>query len=159
MNVFVILGAILTNNHQKEFYDEFDSLIKELNKEGLLKCLKVATVLAEVLIQNGVNIDVDTEMIHWLMADIVSGPPINVVNKGKAKGSKVSKKVISGQSGHVFGQIVNDIQAIKEALSNTVPETSAGPSTSNTVAPAATSTTKTTSEQPVPNKAAVASNV
>ena len=93
MDVFVILGAILTNNHQKEFYDEFDSLIKELNKEGLLKwkvmkCLEVASVvLAEVLIQNGVNIDVDTEMVHWLMADIVSGPPTNVENKGKAKGS------------------------------------------------------------------------
>ena len=165
MNAFVILGAILTNNHQKEFYDEFNSLIKELNKEDLLKwkvmnCLEVATVvLAEVLIQNGVNIDVDTEMIHWPMADIVPGPPTNVVNKGKAKGSKVSKKVISGKSAHVFGQIVNDIQANKATSSNPVPETSAGLSTSGTVAPAATSTTNTTSEQPALNKAAVTSNV
>ena len=155
---------MLTNNHQKEFYGEIDSLIKELNKEGLLKwkvmeCLEVAAVvLAEVLIQNGVNIDVDIEMIHWPMADIVSGLPTNVVNKGKAKGSKVSKKVISGKSGHVFGQIVIDIQANKAASSNPVPETSAGPSTSGTVAPAATSTTNTTSEQPVLNKAPVTSN-
>ena len=108
MNVIVILGAILTKNHQKEFYEEFDSLINELNKEGLLKwkvmkCLEVAAVaLVEVLIQNGVNIDVDTEMIHWPMADIVSGPPTNVTNRGKGKGSKVSKKVISGKSGHVL---------------------------------------------------------
>ena len=125
-----------------------------------MKCLEVATVvLAEVLIQNGVNIDVDTEMIHWLMADIVSEPPINVVNKGKAKGSKVSKKVISGKLGHVFGHIVNDIQANKAALSNPVPKTSAGLSISGAVASAATSITTTTSEQPVLNKAAVTSYV
>ena len=118
----------------------------------------IAAVLAEVLIQNGVNINVDTEMIQRLMADIVSGSPTNVVNKGKGNGSKVSKKVISGKSGHVFGQIVNDIQANNTILSNPVPKTSAGPSTSATVYPAATSTTTTTSEQPIPNKAAVTSN-
>ena len=67
--------------------------------------------------------------------------------------------MISGESGHIFGQIVNDIQANNAASSNPVPKTSADPSTSGTVAPAATSTTNTTSEQPVPNKAAVTSNV
>ena len=157
---FCNLGAILTII-RKNFIMSLIILLRSLIKRGFLKwkvmkCLEVAAaVLAEVLIQNGVNIDVDTEVIHWPMADIVSGPPTNVVNKGKGKGSKVSKKVISGQLGHVFGQIVNDIQANNAASSNPVPKTSAGPSTSGTVAPAAT----LTSEQPVPKKAAVTSNV
>ena len=81
-----------------------------------MKCLEVAAaVLAEVLIQNGVNIDVETECIHWLIADIVTGPPTNVVNKGK-RGAKVPKKLISGKSGQVFGQIVNDIQRNQLAM-------------------------------------------
>ena len=99
-----------------------------------MKCLEVAAaVLAEVLIQNGVNIDVETECIHWPIADIVTGPPTNVVNKGKSTGTKVPKKVISGKSGQVFGQIVNDIQAKKSASNVSDSNSDDSPSTSGYV--------------------------
>ena len=117
-----------------------------------MKYLEVAAaVLAEVLIQNGVNIDVETECIHWLIADIVTGPPTNVVNKGKSRGAKVPKKLISGKPGQVFGQIVNDIQAKKSANNGTDANSDAGPSTSGDVVEDNTSTTGTYSEEIVSN--------
>ena len=124
-----------------------------------MKCLEVAAAaLAEVLIQNGVNIDVETECIHWPIADIVTVPPTNVVNKGKDRGAKVPKKLISGKSGQVFGQIVNDIQAKKSACSGTDGNRDAGPSTSGDAVAAKTSTTGTSSEEIVSNQTSNTSN-
>ena len=123
-----------------------------------MKCLEVAAaVLAEVLIQNGVNIDVDTEFIHWPIADIVTSPPTNVVSKGKGRGAKVPKKVISGKSGQVFSQIVNDIQAQKKTCSSTEGNSDAEPSTSGHAVAAKTSTAGPSSQESestaAPNKA------
>ena len=113
-----------------------------------MKCLEVAAaVLAEVLIQNGVNIDVETKCIHWPIADIVTGSPTNVVNKGKGTGTKVPKKLISGKSGQVFGQIVNDIQAKKSAGNGSDSNSDGGPLTSGYVVEDNNSTTLSHSEE------------
>ena len=118
-----------------------------------MKCLEVAAaVLTEVLIQNGVNIDVETKCIHWPIADIVTGTPTNVVNKGKGRGAKVPKKLISCKSGQVFGQIVNDIQAKKSACNGTDANSDAGPSTSGDVVEDKTSTMGTSSKEIVSNQ-------
>ena len=98
------------------------------------------------------------QCIHWLIADIVTGPPINVVNKGKGRGVKVPKKLISGKSGQVFGQIVNDIQAKKSACSGTDGNSDAGPSASGDAVAANTSTMGTSSEEIVSNQTPNTSN-
>ena len=113
-----------------------------------MKCLEVAAaVLAEVLIQNGVNIDVETKCIHWPIADIATGPPTNVVNKGKGTGTKVPKKLISGKSGKVFGQIVNYIQAKKSASYVSDSNSDASPLTSGYVVEDNSCTTLSHSEE------------
>ena len=78
--LFVSIGAILMNNHMSNFYDEMAELIRKLKKENLLRwkliqCVEwTAAVLAEVLMQNDVEIDVESETITWPMG-VTSKPP------------------------------------------------------------------------------------
>ena len=109
---YLFIGAILTNNHQMDYKEHLIKLLNTFRKEGMLHwkqmlAVEVASaVLAEVLIQNNVVIDCETECIHWPFG-IVSKPPISTPNK---KGKATSKTVKSGKSGTIFGVIVNEIQ-------------------------------------------------
>ena len=64
------------NNHMSNLYDEMAELINRLRKEKILqwklmRCIEVAVaVLTEVLMQNKVEIDVETEIITWPMGNI-----------------------------------------------------------------------------------------
>ena len=75
--------------------------------------LRSAPVLAEVLTNNGIQIDCDNEVISWPFGS-TSLPPNsgNAKKNGKAKG----KCVKSGKSGTIFGVLVNKAQ--KELLNN-----------------------------------------
>ena len=72
-----------------------------------------AAVLAEVLTNNGIQIDCDKEVISWPFGS-TSLPP----NSGKAKnnGKAKGKGVKSDKSGVIFGVLVNKAQ--REILNN-----------------------------------------
>ena len=95
-----------------DYKEHLIKLLESFRKEGMLHwkqmlAVEVASaVLAEVLIQNNVVIDCESECIQWPFG-IVSKPPGNTQNK---KGKATSKNVKSGKSGMIFGIIVNDIQ-------------------------------------------------
>ena len=76
-----------------------------------MRCVEVAaTVLAEVLCNNGVSIDCDTEVISWPFRTVTL-PPNSAESKKKGKGGKGKGKVVkSGKSGTIFGILVNKIQ-------------------------------------------------
>ena len=76
-----------------------------------MRCVEVAaTVLAEVLCNNGVSIDCDTEVISWPFGT-VTPPPNSTDTKKNGKGGKGKGKVVkSGKSGMIFGILVNAIQ-------------------------------------------------
>ena len=104
------------NNCQSLFYDKLCELLQQLKCENMLKwkwmrCVEVAAaVLAEVLCNNGVSIDCDTEVISWPFGT-VSSPPNSDESKKKGKGGKGKGKVVkSGKSGTIFGVLVNKIQ-------------------------------------------------
>ena len=97
-------------------------------------CVEVAAaVLAEVLMQHDVKIDVETEIITWPM-EVTSQPPQNKASnakgKGKGKATRTSVSTTCGKN-NVFGVLVNKVQA--EHLENTKAleikqQPSAGPS-------------------------------
>ena len=99
------------------FYDEMAELIIRLRKEKILQwklmqCIKVeAAVLAEVRMQNEVEIDVETKIITWPMG-VTSKPPESkpTNGKGKAKGARTSANTARGKN-CVFGLLVNKVQA------------------------------------------------
>ena len=113
---FDSIGAILMNNHMSNFYGEMAELISKLKKEKILQwelmlCVDMAAaVLAEVLMQTDVEIDVESEIITWLM-DVTSKPPETKPQKGKgkAKGSRTSASTARGKN-TVFGVLVNKVQ-------------------------------------------------
>ena len=78
------------NNHMSNFYDEMAELINRLQKEKILQwklmqCVEVAAaVLAEVLMRNKVEIDVETKIITWPMG-VTSKPPESKLIKGNGK--------------------------------------------------------------------------
>ena len=85
------------NNCQSPFYDKLCELLQQLKCENMLKwkqmrCVEVAaTVLAEVLCNNGVSIDCDTEVISWPFGTVTS--PLTVLRARKReKGVKAKGK-------------------------------------------------------------------
>ena len=110
------IGAILMNNHMSNFYDEMAELISKLKKEKILQwklmlCVEVAAAeLAEVLMQNNVEIDVESKTITWLMG-VTSNSPKNKTpkGKGKAKGTRTSASTARGKNS-IFGILVNKVQ-------------------------------------------------
>ena len=96
-----------------------------------------AAVLAEVLMQHDVEIDVETEIITWWMG-VTSQPPqnktLNAKGKGKGKATRTSASTTRGKN-NVFGVLVNKVQA--EQLENIKAQeikqqASAGPSKTGT---------------------------
>ena len=84
-----------------------------------MRCVEVAAaVLAEVLMQHDVKIDVETEIITWPMG-VTSQPPQNKApnakGKGKGKATRTSASTTRGKN-NVFGVLVNKVQA--EQLEN-----------------------------------------
>ena len=101
------------------FYDEMTELISRLKKEKILQwklmcCVEVAAaVLAEVLMQHDIEIDVETETITWPMG-VTSQPSQNKTpnakGKGKGKATRTSASTAHGKN-NVFGVLVNRVQA------------------------------------------------
>ena len=76
-----------------------------------MQCIEVAAaLLAEVLMQNEVEIDVETGIITWPMG-VTSKPPESkpTKGKGKAKGTRTSANTARGKN-CVFGLLVNKVQ-------------------------------------------------
>ena len=95
-----------------DYKEHLVKLLESFRKEGML-CWKqmlevevALAVLADVLIQNNVVIDCESESIQWPFS-VVSNPPSSTQSK---KGKATSRSVKSGKSGMIFGVIVNDIQ-------------------------------------------------
>ena len=125
------------------FYDEMTELISRLKKEKILQwklmhCVEVAAaVLAEVLMQHDVKIDVETEIITWPMG-VTSQPPQNKMpnakGKGKGKATRTSASTTHGKN-NVFGVLVNRVQAeqLENAKAKEIKQqASAGPSKTGT---------------------------
>ena len=69
-----------------------------------------AAVLADILMHNDVEIDVESETITWLMG--VTSKPLETKppkGKGKAKGSRTFASTARGKN-TVFGVLVNKVQ-------------------------------------------------
>ena len=91
------------------FYDEMAELISQLKKEKILQwklmqCVEVAAaVLAEVLMQHDVKIDVETEIITWPMGE-TSQPPQNKAPNAKGKGEERQPELLPAQ---LMGKIMS----------------------------------------------------
>ena len=136
----IFLGAILANNYQHELFPVLEKLLKDFQREGLvkwkqMKCVELAmALLAKDLIANGVCIDIESTKIDWPMG-IQTEVPVNEGNKKKGgKCSSTNKPCVKAKPSNVFGQLVNDVQsALANMAKFRTPRKEGGASTSSSM--------------------------
>ena len=102
-----------------------------------MQCAEVEAPVLAVLMQHDVEIDVETEIITWLMG-VTSQPPQNKTpnakGKGKGKATRTSASTTRGKN-NVFGVLANKVQAeqLENAKAQEIKQqASAGPSKTGT---------------------------